>query len=114
MVITEEIIAAYIEGNVTAEERAEVRTYLARHPETQDLVLALMDDSILDEDVEEKTDNTLTLNTEQTFTDISYAAAAFAPKITMGSKATQESIENHISQRQKRMIEFWSELEKEV
>ena len=112
MVITEEIIAAYIEGNVTAEERAEVRTYLARHPETQDLVLALIDDSILDEDVEEKTNNTL--NTEQTFTSISYAAAAFAPKITMGSKATQESIENHISQRQKRLIDFWSELEKEV
>ena len=45
MVITEEIIAAYVEGKVTDAERKEVRRYLAVHPEMQDLVLALMDDS---------------------------------------------------------------------
>lgn len=33
MEITDELIAAYIDGNVTVKERQEVRRYLAVHPE---------------------------------------------------------------------------------
>ena len=44
MVITEEIIAAYVEGKVSDAERKEVRRYLAVHPEMQDLRLILKTD----------------------------------------------------------------------
>lgn len=111
MVITEEIIAAYIEGKVSADERKEVRHYLVEHPEIQDLVFALMDEEVSEqEDVEAKS---ISLYSEQSFSDIAYAAAAFAPKLSIEPQATQESIENHISQRQKRMSAFWNELQQE-
>lgn len=112
MVITEEIIAAYIEGKVTAEERTKVRMYLVKHPEMQDLVLALMDDDVLAEDKEEDVNDTLILNPEQVFTDIAYAAAAFAPKMSIEPKVNRNTIDN-ISQRQQRMSSFWEELEKD-
>lgn len=113
MVITEEIIAAYIEGKVSEDERKEVRRYLAIHPEMQDLVLALMDDS---EDIEE--DNakpnakSVPLHSEQCYSDIAFAAAAFAPKMIVESSVDKENVENQIGKRRKRMASFWNELEK--
>lgn len=109
MVITEEIIAAYIEGNVTTEEKTQVRMYLAKHPEMQDLVLALMDDDVIsDNDIQK--DNTVSLNTEESFTDIAYAAAAFAPKMSIVA-SNHENPKDKIAGRRERMESLWNELE---
>lgn len=109
MVITEEIIAAYIEGNVSVDERNEIRRYLAKHPEMQDLIFALMDvEEAEQEDVETKE---ILSHSGQSLSDIAYSAAAFAPKLSREPQVTQEEIANHIGQRRKRMSMFWDELE---
>lgn len=112
MVVNEELIAAYIDGNVTAEERKAVREFLAKNPVEQDLVMTLMEGlSAIDEDlVEEKTDD-LSISRQQSFSDISYAAAAFAPKVAM--QAPQGKAQNKIRQRLRRMSSFLDELEQE-
>lgn len=43
MVITNELLAAYAEGNVTAEERKAVRAYLTEHPSQLESVMRMMD-----------------------------------------------------------------------
>ena len=109
MVITEEIIAAYIEGNVSDAERKEVRRYLAVHPEMQDLVLALMDDS--DEvEIKERKASIKPLQPKQSYSDIAFASAAFAPRMVVES-SQDECRENLIKKRRKRMSAFWEELE---
>lgn len=111
MVITEEIIAAYIEGNVSVDERNEIRRYLAKHPEMQDLVFALMDEEEMG--VEDVVTKEAWSHSEQSLSNIAYSAAAFAPKLSRESQVTQEEIANHIGQRRKRMSMFWDELEQE-
>lgn len=111
MVVTEEIIAAYVEGKVSGVERKEVRRYLSVHPEMQDLVLALMDDSNEDE-VPSKKPIIKPLHSQQNFSDISFAAAAFAPRMVATPPPKKEK-ENLIGNRRKRMSDFWDELENE-
>jgi len=55
MEITNELLAAYAEGNVTPEERKQVREYLVEHPSQLESVVMMMD-SDYDLDVE-KTGN---------------------------------------------------------
>ena len=110
MVITEEIIAAYIEGKVTDAERKEVRRYLAVHPEMQDLVLALMDDSDVVE-AKEKRASIKPLQSKQSYSDIAFASAAFAPRMII-EPSQDESQEDLIHKRRRRMEEFWNELQK--
>lgn len=110
MVINEEIIAAYVEGKVNDAERKEVRRYLAAHPEMQDLVLALMDDSD-EEELPEKKAIIKPLHPQQSFSDISFAAAAFAPRMVAAPPPKKEK-ENLIGDRRKRMSDFWNELER--
>ena len=43
MKISDELIACYVEGTVTAEERNFVRRYLCEHPETYEHILCLME-----------------------------------------------------------------------
>ena len=108
MVITEETIAAYVEGKVSDAERKEVRRYLAVHPEMQDLVLALMDDS--DEvEVKERKASTKPLQPKQSYSDIAFASAAFAPRMVVESPKA-DCQEDLICQRRKRMSAFWDEL----
>ena len=45
MIIDNELLAAYAEGNVTQEEREAVRQYLVENPEMMEAVLFAMDDS---------------------------------------------------------------------
>ncbi len=108
MLINEETIAAYVDGKVTDAERNEVRCYLAVHPEMQDLVLALMDDSD-EEAIPEKKAITKPVHSQQNFSDISFAAAAFAPRMVESSPSKQKK-ENLIGNRRKRMSDFWDEL----
>ena len=44
MEITNELLAAYAEGNVTPEERKAVREYLTEHPSQLESVMMMMDD----------------------------------------------------------------------
>ncbi len=110
MVINEEIIAAYVEGKVNDAERKEVGRYLAAHPEMQDLVLTLMDDSD-EEELPEKKAIIKPLHPQQSFSDISFAAAAFAPRMVAAPPPKKEK-ENLIGDRRKRMSDFWNELER--
>jgi anti-sigma factor RsiW len=108
MVITEEIIAAYVEGKVSDAERKEVRRYLAVHPEMQDLVLALMDDSDGAE-IKERKASIKPLQAKQSYSDIAFASAAFAPRMIVEA-SEDESREDLIKNRRKRMSAFWDEL----
>mgnify|MGYP006873059921 CR=1 FL=1 len=112
MVVTEEIIAAYVDGNVSEEERKEVLRYLAIHPEMQDLVLALMDESS-DEGTDLPIAKTTPLHVEQSYSDIAFATAAFAPRMSIEPQVSKESIETKIDQRLKRMSVFWDEVQRE-
>ena len=109
MVITEEIIAAYVEGKVTDAERKEVRRYLTVHPEMQDLVLVLMDDS--DEvEIKERKASIKPLQSKQSYSDIAFASAAFAPRMIV-EPFQDESQDDLIKKRRKRMSAFWNELQ---
>lgn len=110
MEITDELIAAYIDGNVTTEERLQVRRYLSVYPEEQDLVLALMDEV---EDYSEVVDgeSATALQKEQSFTDIAYAAAAFAPRKAISYEANSNVLMNKSRERHLRMSALWDELQ---
>lgn len=108
MTITEEIIAAYIEGNVSDAERKEVRRYLAMHPETQDLVLALIDDSNgIEFEAEKMAKKPSPL--KQSYSEIAYASAAFAPQLKIEPPKNEGQIDL-IDKRRKRLSSFWDEL----
>lgn len=79
MKISDELIACYVEGTVTAEERNFVRRYLCEHPETYEHILCLMDNDTVDYLGEqlEISDNCIPMN-ESSFSEIAYSAAAFA------------------------------------
>lgn len=81
MKISDELIACYVEGTVTAEEQNFVRKYLCEHPEEYERVLCLMDNDIVDYLGEQLAieDKCIPLN-EKSFSDIAYSAAAFAPQ----------------------------------
>ena len=66
------------------------------------------DDVISDNDIQ--MDNTVSLNTEESFTDIAYAAAAFAPKMSIVA-GNHENPEDKIADRRERMESLWNELE---
>ena len=81
MEISDELIACYVEGVVTAEERKFVRNYLCEHPEEYERILCLMDCDTIDYLGEQLdiSDNCIPMN-EASFSDIVYSAAAFAPE----------------------------------
>lgn len=108
MVITEEIIAAYIEGKVSKSERKEIGIFLSKHPEYQDLVLALMDDSIDDEEIPLKTSSKTKSRTVGKHLNNLFASAAFVPnKIEIPPNNEKEDL---IEKRRKKMLSFWNEL----
>lgn len=109
MVVNDELIAAYIDGNVTVEERNEVRKYLAKHPIEQDLVISLQDNvNILDEGYQEPNYRNIGINKNQSYSKIAYAAAAFAPKFNLPT--SEKVAENPISKRLNRMASFIEEV----
>lgn len=107
--ITDELLAAYIEGKVSAEERNAVRHYLALHPREMDLLLALMDDTeLMDEEQDVQKD--CPAWEDQSFSDIAFASAAFAPQTKARPKKSL-SAQDPVSLRRKRMIAFLNDLD---
>jgi len=80
MEINDELLACYVEGTATAEERAQVRQYLCEHPEEYVHILSLMDEDIEDHLNEYAEDSCEIVPFESSFSDIACSAAAFAPQ----------------------------------
>lgn len=82
MEITNELLAAYAEGNVSDSERNAVRQYLAENPHELESVMMMMDEDY-DLDLEDETDveDVVSASDESIVSDICYSAAAFAPRI---------------------------------
>lgn len=80
MDISDNLLAAYVEGQITDAERNAVRRYLAEHPDELKCV-ALMMDTNDDLDTEEFDVDTAPLQHKASFSDICYSAAAFVPNI---------------------------------
>lgn len=82
MEITNELLAAYAEGNVSDSERNAVRQYLADNPDQLETVMMMMDEDYeLDLEDETEVEDVASASDESTFSDICYSAAAFAPRI---------------------------------
>jgi anti-sigma factor RsiW len=69
MEITNELLAAYAEGNVTPEERKAVREYLTEHPSQLESVMMMMDE-----------DYVLEKNTKQLFSESRHGIDYVFPK----------------------------------
>ena len=89
MKISNELLAAYAEGNVSNEERKQVRQYLSENPAELESVMMMMDedyelDPYTDEDtsLEFNIGNMAHVN-KDSFSDIALSAAAFAPACSM-------------------------------
>lgn len=82
MEITNELLAAYAEGNVTEQERKAVRQYLTNNPEQLETVMMMMDEDY-DIDLQDNVEmeDAASGTNEDSFSDICYSAAAFAPRI---------------------------------
>ena len=79
MEITDELIACYVEGTVTEEERDAVRAYLCEHPCELERILNLMDNDIEDYLGEREETAVREDMDDDALTDIALSAAAFAP-----------------------------------
>lgn len=86
MEINDELIACYVEGKVTAEEKTFVRKYLIRHPEEYERVLYMMD-NIISDSVDVHRDDSIT--PFSLVSGIAYSAAAFAP-VPKGTNAPKQ------------------------
>ena len=90
MKISNELLAAYAEGNVSIEERNQVRQYLSENPAELESVMMMMDedyelDPYADEDYSSQSFNigSMAHVDEDSFSDIALSAAAFAPACSM-------------------------------
>lgn len=80
MEITNQLLAAYAEGNVSNEERNTVRQYLTEHPGQLETVMMMMDEDYeLEVDDEDDVGDLAQSDTKDSFSNICYSAAAFAP-----------------------------------
>lgn len=82
MEITIELLAAYAAGNVSESERNAVRQYLTENPDEMETVMMMMDEDY-DLNFDEETDfeESSISEREYSYSDISYSAAAFAPRV---------------------------------
>ena len=82
MEITIELLAAYAAGNVSESERNAVRQYLTEHPDEMETVMMMMDEDY-DLNAADETDieESVLSESEDSYSDICYSAAAFAPRV---------------------------------
>lgn len=99
MKISNELLAAYAEGNVSIEERNHVRQYLSENPAELESVMMMMDEDYeLDPyDNEDYSSQKFNIGSmahvdECSFSDIALSAAAFAPACSMENKIVKNSI----------------------
>lgn len=113
MKISDELIACYVEGTATAEERNLVRNYLCQHPEEYERVLCLMDNDTVDYLGEhlEISDECIQMN-ETSFSDIAYSAAAFAPEQNRLFIPKHETSQSKASELYDRLSNLSNELDK--
>ena len=80
MKITDELLAAYADGNVSEPERQAVRQYLTDNPSELETVMMMMDEDY-DLDIRDDDDvgDMMMEKCSNSFSDICYSAAAFAP-----------------------------------
>lgn len=92
MKVTNEILAAYAEGKVSAEERNQVREYLMQYPSKLESVMTVMDEDyeleLCDADDLFSVEKSDVSRKVQSFSDIALSAAAFAP-ISVASECSQ-------------------------
>lgn len=82
MEITNQLLAAYAEGNVSNEERNALRQYLTEHPDQLETVMMMMDEDYeLEADSEDDVGDLAQSKMKDSFSDICYSAAAFAPRV---------------------------------
>ena len=79
MEITNELLAAYAEGNVTPEERKAVREYLTEHPSQLESVMIMMDEDFDMEVKPQKKGISFTGSRVPRLRDLSIAGAALIP-----------------------------------
>lgn len=82
MEITIELLAAYAAGNVSESERNAVRQYLTENPEEMETVMMMMDEDY-ELNLADETDleDSAKTESEDSYSDICYSAAAFAPRV---------------------------------
>lgn len=78
MEITNELLAAYAEGNVTPEERKAVREYLTEHPSLLESVMMMMDEDY-EIDMKPSQKDISFCGAPPKIRDISLSSAAYAP-----------------------------------
>ena len=107
MEISDNLFAAYVEGNVTDDERQTVRRYLTEHPDELECVVLMMD---TDDDLDTKDFDAdgKTIQHNDSFSDICFSAAAFVPDMapstnfldisetSFGEKSKMDSVETAI------------------
>lgn len=103
MEINDELLACYVEGTATAEERAQVRQYLCEHPEEYMHILSLIDEDTEDYLNEYSEDSCDIIPFDSSFSDIACSAAAFAPQ--------QKKISSKSKSKLLRMDEFYNRLD---
>ena len=111
MEITNELLAAYTEGNVTPEERKQVRAYLTEHPSQLESVMLMMDS---DDDVDvkpQKKDISFMGLRPPKMRDMSFANAAFVPS---ASHSLHESIDSSESMNSRTFDERLDDLLDEI
>lgn len=80
MEITDSLLAAYVEGNVTQTERDAVRRYLTDHPEELETLTIMMDEDYeLDADDDSGVSDMAHISAAGSFSALCYSAAAFVP-----------------------------------
>ena len=89
MKISNELLAAYAEGNVSNVERKQVRQYLSENPAELESVMMMMDEDYeLDPYADEDSSQEFNIGNmahvdKDSFSDIALSAAAFAPACSM-------------------------------
>lgn len=91
MEITNELLAAYAENNVTPEERKQVRKFLVDHPSLLESVMLMMAENDETETTSRRSNVSFMGATPPRLRDIGFARAAFVPSTSAcfsESKAT--------------------------
>lgn len=111
MEITDNLLAAYAEGNVSPTERQAVRQFLADTPSELETMMIMMDEDydIQRDDSAEQREAIAT--DESSFSDICYSAAAFAPQIIPKTTIDERPEKDDTSSFNQRLDELLSELQ---